>query len=43
MQIVFKKIWLGEIGKIYKDLNENLRKNLNLRFKVKTLSKMANC
>jgi len=43
MQIVLKKIWLGEIGKIYRDLNENLRKNLNLRIKVKTLSKMANC
>ena len=34
MQIVLKKTWVGEIGKIYRDLNENLRKNLNLRIKV---------
>ena len=31
MQIVLKKIWLGEIGKIYRDLNENLRKKFEFK------------
>ena len=39
MQIVLKKIWLGEIGKIYRDSIENFREH---EFMVLILLKMAN-
>ena len=33
-KIVLKMTWLGEIGNIYRDLLENLRKDMKLRSKI---------